>query len=562
MNLRHILVTLALVTIGSLSLQAVVEEGLSGSWSAHASEDPPADQESAGVQNSDRAALQLFYQATGGPNWDRSDNWLTDRPLNEWHGVMADATGVVELDLAGNGLKGPIPAELGRLSELRRLNLSENRLTGPIPASFLGMARLHSFRWGENAGLCLPATATFKDWRAGLDLRSGPLCPSDAAAPAPSPLGPREYGLWEGNWFGKGSVLEDNVYDRLGITDVDSVGFTYRFECRDVPYGPNAQWTDEVRALFRGPLRAEDEGNGRTFVLNVNPDDRRHRVIETNSALVLGEACSFQAGLSEFVFRPTTYKAGFDCDQAATPVEEAICHDELLALGDLEMTEAYRALLAESSAEDGAALRTSQRAWLGHRNRACLGGDSVDEMCLARLYSDRLVELKGARPRFDAAYAKSIGWRNLWEDTAARLAMYPLVKETSYGEQGEAGGGQGSLWLWRSGPDGVLLERVYVGTGFVSMSGPISFRYTDMMFVGSDGAVWTAEHTEPLVWLEYLKRRNPYQVWIAAGRDPFTIRSETGIEWTEPPTPSEDVPDLVRSWLNRHAITETMQFHR
>lgn len=83
-----------------------------------------------------------------------------------------------------------------------------------------------------------------------------------------------------------------------------------------------------------------------------------------------------------------------------------------------------------------------------------------------------------------------------------------------------------------------------------------------MMFVGSDGTVWTAEHTEPLVWHEYLKGYNPYQVWIAAGRDPFTIRSETGLESTEPPTPADDVPGLVRAWLNRNPITEALQFHR
>ena len=34
----------------------------------------------------DREVLLDFYNATGGPNWRRSDNWLTDAPLHEWYG--------------------------------------------------------------------------------------------------------------------------------------------------------------------------------------------------------------------------------------------------------------------------------------------------------------------------------------------------------------------------------------------------------------------------------------------------------------------------------------------
>ena len=43
-----------------------------------------------------------------------SDNWLSDAPLGEWHGVITDDDGrVTELNLEPNGLSGEIPPELG-----------------------------------------------------------------------------------------------------------------------------------------------------------------------------------------------------------------------------------------------------------------------------------------------------------------------------------------------------------------------------------------------------------------------------------------------------------------
>ena len=98
------------------------------------------------VAGPERAALEKLYEVTDGPNWVNSENWLTDAPLGEWFGVETDAHGrVVELDLAGrwdretrtvviHGLSGPIPPELGRLTNLRWMALSSNELSGPIPA--------------------------------------------------------------------------------------------------------------------------------------------------------------------------------------------------------------------------------------------------------------------------------------------------------------------------------------------------------------------------------------------------------------------------------------------
>ncbi len=97
------------------------------------------------VTNSDRDVLVAFYNATDGPNWVDNTNWLTDAPLDDWHGVRTDAAGRVSvLSLRRNQLTGEIPAELGDLANLEYLYLDGNQLTGQIPAELGGLANLES----------------------------------------------------------------------------------------------------------------------------------------------------------------------------------------------------------------------------------------------------------------------------------------------------------------------------------------------------------------------------------------------------------------------------------
>ncbi|MDE0356330.1 MAG: M66 family metalloprotease [Gammaproteobacteria bacterium] len=91
----------------------------------------------------DREILAALYHATGGANWENGDNWVTDAPLSEWHGVGTNAEGrVTRLDLRWNGLQGSIPAALGGLAELEILILFANDLAGPIPPALGSLAKV------------------------------------------------------------------------------------------------------------------------------------------------------------------------------------------------------------------------------------------------------------------------------------------------------------------------------------------------------------------------------------------------------------------------------------
>ncbi|MDE2876517.1 MAG: hypothetical protein OXU69_13140 [Gemmatimonadota bacterium] len=111
---------------------------------------PPLSQAAMLTQTADRAALVALYNATGGPDWTNHDNWLSDKPLDEWYGITADESGqVIAIDLGDNHLAGSLPKELGDLADLVSLQLHDNELTGSIPAELGNLGSLGAL-WLHN----------------------------------------------------------------------------------------------------------------------------------------------------------------------------------------------------------------------------------------------------------------------------------------------------------------------------------------------------------------------------------------------------------------------------
>ena len=134
--------------------------------------------EDGGSVASDRAVLVTLYNATEGGSWTTRTNWLSGRPLDEWHGVTTDSGGrVTALNLVSNRLVGALPAALGDLTNLRTLILwSNDELTGPIPAWLGDLTNLRWLILGGNGltGEIPPELAGLSNLTS-LDLRSNGL---------------------------------------------------------------------------------------------------------------------------------------------------------------------------------------------------------------------------------------------------------------------------------------------------------------------------------------------------------------------------------------------------
>jgi hypothetical protein len=127
----------------------------------------------------ERDALIALFNSTNGPGWINKAGWNTVDPHCTWFGVSCFENSVIELDLNGNQLSGPIPPELGNLSNLRWLSLSDNQLGGPIPAALSNLSKLYELGLFNNPDLKCWQTEAALNWAQSLMVYDGPdaVCP-------------------------------------------------------------------------------------------------------------------------------------------------------------------------------------------------------------------------------------------------------------------------------------------------------------------------------------------------------------------------------------------------
>ncbi len=109
------------------------------------------DTTTTGVPEAECNALVAIYDATDGASWTNSSNWKTDTNVATWYGVSVSSGHVSIIILLNNNLVGSIPAEIGNLSQLFRLDLSDNNLSGILPDAITNLTDLVQLELYNNA---------------------------------------------------------------------------------------------------------------------------------------------------------------------------------------------------------------------------------------------------------------------------------------------------------------------------------------------------------------------------------------------------------------------------
>ncbi|MDR2871945.1 MAG: lysozyme inhibitor LprI family protein, partial [Xanthomonadaceae bacterium] len=113
------------------------------------------------------------------------------------------------------------------------------------------------------------------------------------------------------------------------------------------------------------------------------------------------------------------FAAGFDCTQARSPVERAICADPVLGEQDEQLNARWREIRTLTQYPD--ALKSDQIAWIGKRNHCATG-----IACLRWNYARRLAELT------PDAVSGPFDWTGTWVriDSPAESGTLSLQKES------------------------------------------------------------------------------------------------------------------------------------
>ncbi|MFK8010445.1 MAG: fibronectin type III domain-containing protein [Marinicellaceae bacterium] len=106
------------------------------------------------VPKVEKDALVAFYNSTNGASWtNQNNNWLTGDPcLNNWEGITCNQTNdsVIQIFFGSNNINGPLPAEIGDLSNLELIEINFNQLSGTIPSEIGNLSNLKDLRLVDN----------------------------------------------------------------------------------------------------------------------------------------------------------------------------------------------------------------------------------------------------------------------------------------------------------------------------------------------------------------------------------------------------------------------------
>lgn len=92
------------------------------------------------VSKEEKQVLLNLYTATNGLNWN--NQWNLEEPVDSWHGITVENNKVTGINLLFNNLKGDLPASLGALKNLKKLELSFNPISGNIPSELGNLKQL------------------------------------------------------------------------------------------------------------------------------------------------------------------------------------------------------------------------------------------------------------------------------------------------------------------------------------------------------------------------------------------------------------------------------------
>ena len=104
------------------------------------------------VNSGDREALEDLYHSTDGANWANSTGWLKGDPCGNpfWFGIYCIDGRVLQINLVYNGLAGPLPTSLSKLTALQVIRLYSNGITGEIPEGLFTLQSLQIIDFNSN----------------------------------------------------------------------------------------------------------------------------------------------------------------------------------------------------------------------------------------------------------------------------------------------------------------------------------------------------------------------------------------------------------------------------